>query len=64
MVIEIKDSVPQQIKSDEKRFKQILFNLLGNAVKFTFSGSITVQVDYTPKLEGKGRESSRWSFST
>ena len=37
----IDDSVPEKIKSDPKRYKQVLFNLIGNAVKFTFSGSIT-----------------------
>ena len=38
--------MPDKIYSDAKRFKQVLFNLIGNAVKFTFQGSITVRVDY------------------
>jgi signal transduction histidine kinase len=37
------------IKTDVKRYKQVLFNLLGNAVKFTFQGSIQVEVTYIGK---------------
>jgi signal transduction histidine kinase len=36
--------VPEIIYSDKKRFKQILFNLIGNSCKFTFNGFIQIKV--------------------
>ena len=42
----VSERVPRRIVTDAKRFKQVLFNLIGNAVKFTFTGGITVAIDY------------------
>lgn len=42
--MEISDSVPIKINSDLKRIKQVLFNLFGNAVKFTFVGEIKIKL--------------------
>jgi len=44
--IVIADSVPAQVLIDKHRYIQILLNIITNALKFTFKGSITVEASY------------------
>ncbi len=43
--LSVDDGVPQYIKADFLRLRQILMNLVSNAVKFTEKGSITIRVE-------------------
>lgn len=43
-VIEVDKNVPQTIISDERKLRQVLINLLGNAFKFTSHGFISLKV--------------------
>ncbi|TKB10614.1 PAS domain S-box protein [Desulforhopalus sp. IMCC35007] len=51
---EIADNIPDTLKADQTRIRQILFNLVGNAVKFTEEGQILLTINKVKDLE-KGK---------
>lgn len=46
LIMEISGHIPELILTDPTRLRQILLNVIGNAIKFTDEGSIKVSVSY------------------
>lgn len=51
--LDYKESVPRRFIGDEGRLRQVVNNLLGNAVKFTAKGSVMIYVDGEAMPDGR-----------
>lgn len=53
MIVDVDPSVPESLYGDEMRLRQIMLNILNNAVKYTKVGTVSLQVDF--EKSGKDR---------
>jgi len=58
--VDVADAVPAWVSGDPVRLRQILANLLANAVKFTESGEVSCSVGLTGRPVGDGHQMVRF----
>jgi signal transduction histidine kinase/CheY-like chemotaxis protein len=59
LICEIRPEVPEVTNGDVTRLRQIIINLLGNAIKFTHSGEVAITVEVQAREEAAREEAAR-----
>ena len=53
LVIRLQSDVPRRVKGDPGRLRQVLVNLIGNALKFTHVGQVMLTVERDPSVRDR-----------
>jgi CheY-like chemotaxis protein len=61
--VHIAPDVPQDVLGDPNRVRQVLTNLVANAIKFTNEGKITIRLDVEPVSQECATRQLRWSVT-